>query len=983
MYECISQLEGKGVRGQGPKQSRKTTIDEFLIKEVKNRLTTSSQENPTSSSQDSRKNDPIRHKSKSIGLLHYIKLEDTGATSIGTVSPSKSLKISSKGQPVEDRSGELSSRRTNVEPSTNSGYKDVVGFGKTYSAQAADDAALELLREPFVESARGYLLDVRYDGRMGKAVLVIYDTSEKRLVKWIDKTMHRPYFLTDARPEDLKASGVELSRDDSFVQYDVVEKFHPIERRKVRLTKVVVSDPLAVRRMRERVKSAGFQVWEADIKYHHNYIFDRQLVPGIVYELGGGGIRHVYPLDTTEYTSIVMDVFREEPNEVKERAVEWIRVFESPPPKIPLVAVDIEVYSPLATRLPDPTKSPYPVISVAVSDSEGREKIFLLYWENAEFESPLEIGDEVEIEIFDSEKAMLLEVMRHLSKYPVILTFNGDNFDLPYLANRLRVLGVPEEFITIEKKQDYTTFKNSLHIDVHKLFGIKALQAYAFGNKYRELSLESISKAMLGKGKVELRVPVPELSIEKLAEYNLQDTRLTLELVTSNNNLVFNLVVMVMRTSKLGMEDVTRSQISNWIKGLLYWEHRRRKWLIPSREEIDRLSTPSARVTAVIKDKKYRGAIVLDPPIGVFFNVIVLDFASLYPSLIKQWNLSYETVNNPNCNKYSTIPEVGHRVCTEFRGISSEIVGLLRDFRVKLYKRKAKDKALPDVERMWYDVVQSAMKVYINASYGVFGSSAFSLYSLAVAESVTALGRAVLRSTLEKASSLDLHIVYGDTDSLFLWDPPANALEELIRHVYEEFGLELEKDKSFRAILFSGLKKNYLGITEDGGVTIKGMVAKKSNTPEFIKEEFARAVEILAGLSGPGDVTRILEELRDHVNRVYNNVRKRVYTLDEFAIKVMLSKDLDDYDKNTPQHVKAAKLLERFGVKLGSGDIVYFVKTRDKLGVKPVQLAKLSEIDPHKYMEYVKTAFEQMLMAFGVSWDDMSGTRKLDKLIFG
>ncbi|WP_369406398.1 DNA-directed DNA polymerase I [Aeropyrum camini] len=821
------------------------------------------------------------------------------------------------------------------------------------SSASSDDTVLELVREPWVESARGYLLDVRYDGAQGKAVLMLYDPSSESLVKWADRTGHKPYFLTDARPEDLRAAGVDVSRDESFVQYDLVEKFHPIERRPVKLTKIVVSDPLAVRRLRERVAGAGFSVWEADIKYHHNYIFDRQLVPGILYEVSGARIVHTLPLETGEASTVVQEIFKDEPEDVKERAREWLKIFEAPPPKLPIIAFDIEVYSPLATRLPDPSKALYPIISVATADSSGRNKVFVLYRENAEFSEDA-LPDATEVEIYDSERAMLLDIIRLLQRYPLVVSFNGDNFDLPYLAKRLEVLGVPREYVPVEAKQDYATFRRSLHIDLHKLFGIRALQVYAFGNKYRELSLESISRALLGKGKVELKVPVPELSLGKLIEYNLQDARLTLELLTFSNNLVFNLIVMVMRTSKLGMEDITRSQISNWIKGLMYWEHRRRRWLIPSRREIEKLSSAGAKVGAIIKDKKYRGAIVLDPPVGVFFRVLVLDFASLYPSLIKQWNLSYETVNNPNCKDTIEVPEVGHRVCRDFKGISNEIVGMLRDFRVRLYKKKSKDKSLREEERLWYDVVQSAMKVYINASYGVFGSESFSLYSLPVAESVTALGRTVLRGTLEKSRDLKLHIVYGDTDSLFIWDPPRDALEALVDYVERTYGLELELDKVFRAILFSGLKKNYLGITEDGDIVIKGMVAKKSNTPEFIKEEFSKAVRIISKLERPEDVEDILAELRDHINTVYNNVKKKIYTLDQFAIKVMLSKNPKEYDKNTPQHVKAAMLLQRLGIPLGRGDIVYYVKTRDKLGVKPVQLARLSDVDPGKYIEHVK-----------------------------
>ena len=528
----------------------------------------------------------------------------------------------------------------------------------------------------------------------------------------------------------------------------------------------------------------------------------------------------------------------------------------------------------------------------------------------------------------------------------------------------------------VEFKQDHVTLSYALHVDLHRLFDIRALQVYAFGNAYREKSLDAVASALLGEAKIAVERPISELSLSELAEYNMRDADLTIKLVTHANDLVWNLIILLMRISKLGLEDVTRTQVSGWIKSLMNWEHRRLGYLIPNRDEIATYAN-LARSKAIIKEKKYKGAIVLTPPQGVFFNILVLDFASLYPSIIKNWNLSYETVNNPYCKgEKIRVPEVGHEVCMSIRGISSLIVGLLKDFRVRIYKKKAKDKSLPDEERLWYNTVQAAMKVYVNASYGVFGTESFHLYSLAVAESVTAIGRTVLKNTLRKAEELNLMILYGDTDSIFIWDPPEEKLEEIIGYVKREFGLDLERDKEFRIALFSGLKKNYIGVSPDGSVTIKGMVGKKSNTPEFIKKEFQEAVRLLAEMREPGDVEEVLGRLKQHIAGIYEKLRRREYTLDELAIRVMLSKDPKEYTKNTPQHVKAALILMKYGVRVGKGTIVSYVKTRDRVGVKPVRLAKLMEVDTGKYQEYIRTAFEQMLMAFGVRWEKMTLARR-------
>lgn len=879
----------------------------------------------------------------------------------------------------------LSQETTSLEPEVKPEMKDgnskeaqiagVMEKSKASEKKGAEPRDIpQLSVEEYVKEAYGYLLEVRYDGDLGRAVAYIYDLDRERLVKWIDRTGHKPYFLTDASPEQLAQFKPPLTSDERVVNVEVVSKIHPITREKVRLTKIVVSDPLAVRSLRERVKENGFKYWEADIRYHHNYIFDAQLIPGMIYRVSKTW--EPEGIDMERAWRHVSEVFADEGEDFKKLAVEWMPVFEQPPPDIPRIAVDIEVYSPRPDELPDPSTAPYPVISIALADNRGVKKVLLLRRSDVETGNLDNIG--AEVEIFDNETDLLLRALEIMLRYPVIITFNGDNFDLPYMYNRLVSLGLEPSLLPFDFKQDYVTFTNALHVDLHRFFDIRALQVYAFGNKYREKSLDAVAEALLGRKKIRLEKHVSELTLEELARYNLRDAELTVELTTYSNNLVWNLITLLMRISKMGLEDVTRTQVSGWIKSLINWEHRRRGYLIPSKEEIAAYAN-KARSQAIIKDKKYKGAKVLQPPQGVFFNIYVLDFASLYPSIIKNWNLSYETVDNPYCKgEKIEIPEVGHYVCKSIQGISSLIVGLLKDFRVKIYKRKAKDKSLPETERLWYDTVQAAMKVYINASYGVFGAEAFHLYSLAVAESVTTIGRMVLTATEKKAKELDLIILYGDTDSIFLWDPPEDKIEELRTYIKKEFDLDLEKDKEFKLALFSGLKKNYIGITREGSIVIKGMVGKKSNTPNFIKEEFRKAVEILTELNEPEDVAKVLEKMKAHVSEIYKRLKKRAYTLDELAIKVMLSKDPKEYKKNTPQHVKAALLLRKNGIRVGRGSIVSYVKTRDSLGVKPVKLAKLSEVDSSKYYEYVKTVFEQMLLALGVHWNALGGTLLTD-----
>ena len=840
-------------------------------------------------------------------------------------------------------------------------------------------------RKEVASVKRAFLLDVDYDGERGKAVLILYDTSNDELIYWYDKTGHKPYFLTDL-PPDKVSKMLEIVRHPSFEGVEVVEKIDLLYGVKRYFTKIVTKDPLAVRFLRSKVPVA----WEADIRYHINYIYDRGLVPGIEYSIEGMEIREVIELDLAELRKQVTSILGmdERDSETVDLAVSLMKLFEARWFSPRRLAIDIEVYTPYAGRIPPPEHAEYPVISVAMTANDGLRKVLVLYRENIKVSKVEDVND-VDIEIFDSEMPLILETFNIISQYPIILSFNGDNFDFRYLYRRAQKLGIPKEHIPIRLKviskgnrQEYQVkLLTGLHVDLYKFLDNKAIQAYAFEGKYKEVTLDAVAQALLGYGKILHEEDIGRLDLLMLVKYNLRDAELTLQLTTFSEELLWKLILLLMRISKLGLEDVTRTTVSVWIKNLFYWEHRRRGILIPRREDIRRLKGKKF-TEAVIKGKKYAGAIVIDPPRGVFFNVAVLDYASLYPSIIMRWNLSYETIDPPEdmCRNVKVIvDEKGntiHKVCFDRPGITAQIVGLLRDFRVKIYKKKAKDRNLPAELRNWYDVVQRAMKVYINASYGVFGAETFPLYAPSVAESVTALGRRVIMMSIQRAEELGLKVLYGDTDSLFIWNPSPEALEELRKWVEQEFGLELEVDKVYRFVAFA-LKKNYIGVRTDGSIDIKGMVGKKRNTPDFIKRLFLDIVNDISSIENPEDAFVVIGKIKEKLFDAYIRLRYKILTLDEVAFRVGLTKPLSEYKRSTPQHVKAALQLQRYGVQVVPGDVITFVKVRSKDGVKPIQLAKVGEIDPQKYLEAMKSALEQLFTPFNISWEEIVGSHRL------
>jgi DNA polymerase I len=719
------------------------------------------------------------------------------------------------------------------------------------------------------------------------------------------------------------------------------------------------------------------RAWEADIRYYENFIYDLDLTPGNPYRIEKGKLVTVEPELPAATSESLMEPFKDEAKELRDIILKWIDLFESQIPEFRRVALDIEVFSPVATRVPDPSEANHEVIAATLYGSDGLRKVLVLRRSGAQ-EGVFKVPEEIQLVYCDDEKELIADIFLTLLDYPVVLTFNGDDFDLHYLWNRGQKLGFSREQIPIEMGgRDTASLKYGIHIDLYRFFFNRSLQVYAFGQKYRENTLSAVGEALIDLPKLETEETVSNLSYTQLASYCFRDAEITYKLTSFDNDLVMKLIILISRVSRAPPEDITRQGVSNWIKSLLYYEHRQRRFLIPRSEDLI-TQKGEATTEAIIKGKKYKGAIVVEPVPGVHFNVAVLDFASLYPSIIQNWNLSYETVRCPHKEcEANKIPETDHWSCTKRKGISSIVFGSLRDVRVKLYKKRAKDLSLPESTRHLYNAVQLTLKVLLNASYGVMGSEAFALYCPPVAESTTAVGRYSITKTVEKAKSLGIEVVYGDTDSIFLESPKKEDVVKLLSWAESELKMALEVDKSYRYAAFSTRKKNYLGVMPDGSVDIKGLTGKKRHIPDFLKVAFMEMIRTLGTVQTPEDFDRARAKIQEIVKTCYLKLKRHQYEKDELAFRVMISKLPDRYTKTTPQHVKAAQQLVEKGYEIKPGDIVSFIKVANSVGVKPVQLASKDEIDVEKYLEYVESTFDQVLDALGVDFHTILGKTKL------
>ncbi len=830
---------------------------------------------------------------------------------------------------------------------------------------------------------KGILLTVDYDGGYNKAFAKFLDLSDNSIKIWIDTTNHEPYCYSKDEKEDIEDA---LSGFGGFDRIEDVKKFDLLEDKLIDIRKIYGITPTDIggtRGIREELGGA----WEARIRYHHNFIYDRNLIPGMLYKIDKGNIIPIKPQIDKKIETKLLEVFQDAPTEMKEMAKLYQPIFSSPTTSLLRMAYDIEVEESPDGGLPNPMLAKQKVISISFAATDGLKKVYCLDRDDLKLGIiPEDFPKNSEYFFFKEERELLKETFRLFWKYPIIITFNGDNFDNTYLFHRARRLKIKDEENPIYLGRGggmvthNTDFKHAVHIDIFQFFANRSIKGYAFGGSYLRNSLEEVSSSLLGSGKIKHEgVMIGEMTLANLIHYNMIDSIRTLELTTFNNNLVWNLIFVLMRITKLPLQDIFRLQISAWIRSLFYYEHRRKNYLIPRGSDLEKRGHFSRADTS-----KFQGAYVIDPIPGIHFKVAVLDFSSLYPSVIKTRNLSYETVKclHPSCQD-NMLENTPYWACSKKMGIFAYVVGYLRDIRAKWYKPMSSDKSLSVQKREAANVMTSALKVFINGAYGVFGSTAFPLYYRPVAEATTAISRFSIQQTIDKAKSMNVEVLYGDTDSVFLLHPSKQQIEELIQWSTRELDLELELEKTYQFLALSSRKKNYIGVRMGGQkVDLKGLMFKKHNTPNFIKIRFKEVQKILTKIvdmeTFNANRKKIIKIIKRTNSLIGKTEEKGGFNIEDYGITIVLKRKLSDYKSSIPQHVRVANMMSESEKKnLGPGSFITYIKTRTQEKVKPINKAKINDIDYKKYKELVRSAFEQVLDALDISYEEILGTVKL------
>lgn len=660
-----------------------------------------------------------------------------------------------------------------------------------------------------------------------------------------------PYFFVPAAAAARVAGGRVRPADDlrSFDGAPVV--------------RVEVGVPGEVPALRARLTDAGIPCYEADVRYAYRWMIDHDLRGAFEVE-GEPSARSRHGL-----------VFRN----ATVRPAEFT-------PALRVLSFDIET-SPDAERL----------YSIACAGAGG-ERVMMVR------DHPVEGA-----EAFPNERMLVAAFLGHVADVdPDVFTgWNVTDFDLPVLQRIARrndlALTVGRSDADVEFLRDRGFGRESrVLLDGRVVLDGLALvrSSYLRLDDYR---LETAARTILGRGKLfgpEHRgAQIEDAWADDpaaLAAYNLEDARLVLDILAETR-----LVELTVRRSlTTGMQlDRVSAQIAA-VDSLYLRALRSRGRVAPS------VGAQAATGTGI------SGGLVLDSVPGLYRNILVFDFRSLYPSLIRTFNIDPLThVASPGAGDDVQPTPSGAAFRRDERGILPELVD-------ELWEARLAAQAAGDA------IGAQALKILMNSLFGVLGAPASRLFSPAVANAITTAGRHVIGLVADAMRARGFTVVYGDTDSVFVDAGAATAAAgaalgprlcdevgaEVAERLAADFGcqsrLELEFEKVYERFFMpavrgrtGGSKKRYAGLV-DGALEVVGLEAVRRDW-SGVARRFQRALLERVFRDEPLDAF-----IRDFVGRLEQGEFD-----DELEYRRALRKPVGEYTATTPPHVKAARKRRR------------------------------------------------------------------------
>jgi DNA polymerase-2 len=567
----------------------------------------------------------------------------------------------------------------------------------------------------------------------------------------------------------------------------------------------------------------------------------------------------------------------------------------------------------------------------------------------------------------DDEKSLITGFIDFVRKNDpdLIIGWHVIGFDLKFLENRAVFLGLPMKIGRGFRNLRLYEKRSGLFIaDIEGRLVIDGPQTLrtAF-YKFENYKLETVAQELLGRGKditpekdkvgeIERRFREDK---EALAYYNLEDSLLVTEIFHKTaiiDQLITRSLITGLPADKVNM---SVAAFDHFMLPLVH----RKGFVAPDTADIE-------------SGGHAAGGYVFTSDPGLYRHVVVMDFMSLYPTIMRTFFI------DPLSRLQSSVDTVHTPAGIDF----SRSCHILPEFLEELMEKRARAKKDKDGN------LSQAVKILMNSFYGVMGTTGCRFYHADLPTAITGTGQWVLKTCAAYLRGLGYNVIYGDTDSVFVslkeeeQDEPQNAglrlqeninhyLTSLIRKEYSvESKLEIEFEKHYSKFFLppmryskDGARKRYAGLLDNGDIEFKGLETVRSDwTPlakEFQQQLFRRFF----------DENELKKWIRDFVQELKEGKKDS-----QLIYKKRLSRIAVEYVKNRPPHVKAALKLDPEGRK--NLKEVSYIMTID--GPTPVELFQ-GDVDYNHYIEkQIRPIADGVLFAAGEDFDSIIEGRQLN-----
>jgi DNA polymerase I len=389
-------------------------------------------------------------------------------------------------------------------------------------------------------------------------------------------------------------------------------------------------------------------------------------------------------------------------------------------------------------------------------------------------------------------------------------------------------------------------------------------------------------------------------------------------------------LIEIARTCRVPLHTAARFSIGSSMSSIQAYQAIKDDILLPRNKKIP--ETFKSALDLLVGD---RGGFVYEPRLGVHDMVGELDFSSMYPSLMRKYNISAETVLCKCCpDSPIRIPELGYHICTQRIGIVPKTVDLALTKRLN-YKRLRDQTQNPQL-RQAYEGRQVALKWILVTCFGYLGFSNSKFGTVDGHIGVCAYAREALLKASHLAEDHGFEVLHGIVDSLWLKKPDATNKEysSLCQRITSEVGVSINFEGQYRWITFLpsrlhprvSVLNRYFGVLENGKTKIRGLETRRRDTPRFI---YNAQTEMINALAYAGNSEELLQKVPDAIEVLKRYRQKLVdkeIPLADLLVSRHLSKNPQQYRQHVSQLLAAKQLLEQ-GVDVQAGNSVRFIFT--------------------------------------------------------